>query len=53
MLVTAEQLPGVLARLRGQDEPGAPRDAVAESLSGYDVVESDSDEDAWKLTDRE
>ncbi|CAN5500023.1 DNA translocase FtsK [soil metagenome] len=53
VLVTAEQLPGVLARLRGEDEPAAPRDAVAESLSGYDVVESDSDEDAWKLTDRE
>ncbi|WP_231601655.1 DNA translocase FtsK [Salinibacterium sp. SWN167] len=52
VLVSAEQLPAVLARLRGEDEPG-PVDAVAESLSGYDEVESASDEDAWNLTDRE
>src|SRR5690606_980640 len=56
VLVTAEQLPGVLARLRGDEAPaasGAPRDAVAESLSGYDEVDAPSDEDAWGLTDRE
>ena len=58
VLVTVEQLPAVLARLRGGDEPmpssGTPsRDAVAESLAGYDVVDGDSDEDAWGLTDRE
>ncbi len=53
VLVTAEQLPGVLARLRGDDGPAAPRDAVAESLSGYDEVDAPSDEDAWGLTDRE
>jgi len=55
VLVSAEQLPAVLARLRGDDEPisSAPRDEVAESLSGYDVVEGSSDEDAWNLTDRE
>ncbi len=58
VLVTVEQLPGVLARLRGGDAPSAPstaapRDAVAESLSGYDVDEAPSDEDAWNLTDRE
>jgi S-DNA-T family DNA segregation ATPase FtsK/SpoIIIE len=53
VLVSAEQLPGVLARLRGDDSPGAPRDAVAESLSGYDEVDAPSDEDAWGLTDRE
>lgn len=53
VLVTAEQLPGVLARIRGGDEPAAPVDAVEASLSGYDVVDGDSDEDAWKLTDRE
>jgi S-DNA-T family DNA segregation ATPase FtsK/SpoIIIE len=53
VLVTAEQLPGVLARLRGEDAPASPRDEVAESLSGYDVVEGPSDEDAWGLTDRE
>jgi S-DNA-T family DNA segregation ATPase FtsK/SpoIIIE len=44
VLVTAEQLPGVLARLRGDDEPGAAQ---------YDEVDGDSDEDAWSLTDRE
>jgi S-DNA-T family DNA segregation ATPase FtsK/SpoIIIE len=55
VMVTPEQLPGVLARLRGDDgpAPAAPRDAVADSLSGYDVIEGDADEDAWNLTDRE
>jgi len=67
VLVTAEQLPAVLARLRGGDAPsshGAPAstpappvDLVArdreESLAGYDEVEASSDEDAWSLTDRE
>ena len=53
VLVSAEQLPGVLARLRGDDSPGVPRDAVAESLSGYDEVDAPADEDAWGLTDRE
>jgi DNA segregation ATPase FtsK/SpoIIIE, S-DNA-T family len=58
VLVTVEQLPAVLARLRGGDEvmPASTtpsRDAVAESLAGYDVVDGDSDEDAWGLTDRE
>jgi S-DNA-T family DNA segregation ATPase FtsK/SpoIIIE len=66
VLVTVEQLPSVLARLRGGDEPGAPvtpaavsgaglpqRDLVEESFDGYDEVEVASDEDAWNLTDRE
>jgi S-DNA-T family DNA segregation ATPase FtsK/SpoIIIE len=58
VLVTVDQLPAVLARLRGGDEPmpasGTPsRDAVAESLAGYDEVDGGSDEDAWGLTDRE
>lgn len=53
VLVTVEQLPEVLARLRGGDEPAPSRDAVAESLAGYDEVNGDSDEDAWSLTDRE
>jgi len=58
VLVTVEQLPAVLARLRGGDAPlpasGTPsRDAVAESLAGYDEMDGDSDEDAWSLTDRE
>jgi S-DNA-T family DNA segregation ATPase FtsK/SpoIIIE len=46
VLVTVEQLPGVLARLRGGDEP-------APSGAQYDVVDGDSEEDAWQLTDRE
>jgi S-DNA-T family DNA segregation ATPase FtsK/SpoIIIE len=54
VLVTVEQLPAVLARLRGDEAaPTGPRDAVEESLAGYDVVDGDSDEDAWGLTDRE
>jgi len=53
VLVTVEQLAGVLARLRGGDAPAASRDAVDESFNGYDVVDGDSDEDAWNLTDRE
>ena len=59
VLVTAEQLPAVLARLRGGDAPApaAPVDLVArdleQSLAGYDEVEASSDEDAWGLTDRE
>jgi DNA segregation ATPase FtsK/SpoIIIE, S-DNA-T family len=60
VLVTPDQLPAVLARLRGGDAPAAaaarpasaPIDAVADSLAGYDEVEV-SDEDAWNLTDRE
>ena len=47
VLVTAEQLPDVLARLRGEDPPSAA------AGSGYDVVDGGSDEDAWQLTDRE
>ena len=56
VLVSAEQLPGVLALLRGSDSAiasSAPHDEVAESLNRYDEVEGSSDEDAWKLTDRE
>jgi S-DNA-T family DNA segregation ATPase FtsK/SpoIIIE len=64
VLVTAEQLPGVLAKLRNGDSsptppaaasaaPAAPVDLVADSLSGYDEVDGPSDEDAWNLTDRE
>ncbi len=58
VLVTPDQLPGVLAKLRGGDAPmpastTPSRDAVAESLAEYDVVDGDSDEDAWSLTDRE
>ncbi|MDJ0334801.1 DNA translocase FtsK [Salinibacterium sp. G-O1] len=66
VLVTAEQLPSVLARLRGDDGPtgspsarpdvspsAPPTDAVVDSLAGYDEISGDSDEDAWSLTDRE
>ncbi len=59
VLVTAEQLPGVLARLRGGDVvpaaslPAASLDPVAQMASGYDEVGAESDEDAWGLTGRE
>ena len=65
VLVAPEQLPGVLARLRGEDGPAARAtddrysadpvgtDPVRNSTSGYDEVDGPSDEDAWKLTDRE
>lgn len=64
VLVTTEQLPDVLARLRG-DEPAAPAaasapeardygaDTVESQYEGYPVVESDDDEDAWGLTGRD
>ncbi len=62
VLVSAEQLPEVLARLRGGVGEMAPEhhdadrydhDPVAKSTSGYDEVEGSSSEDAWSLTDRE
>jgi len=67
VLVTAEQLPGVLARMRGDDVPAAAAsasapvphdhepDAVESQYEGYPVVESESDgdEDAWGLTGRD
>ena len=49
VLVAPDQLPAVLARLRGGD---AAVDLVADLLAGYDEVEV-SDDDAWNLTDRE
>jgi S-DNA-T family DNA segregation ATPase FtsK/SpoIIIE len=54
VLVTAEQLPEVLARLRGDEPPAtASADPVDAQFDGYPVVESDGDEDAWGLTGRD
>src|SRR4051812_46990439 len=63
VLVTPEQLPAVLASLRGDGPPpaaasgaqagGSSRDAVAEMMSGYPEDDGPSDEDAWQLTGRE
>ncbi|WP_375384947.1 DNA translocase FtsK 4TM domain-containing protein [uncultured Microbacterium sp.] len=66
VLVTVEQLPEVLARLRG-DVPKAPdvrtapgaasdsyaADSVDAQYEGYPVVEAEDDEDAWGLTGRD
>jgi S-DNA-T family DNA segregation ATPase FtsK/SpoIIIE len=68
VMVTVEELPAVLARLRGAEAPsgstgassaptaGGYRDSadpVAQMTSGYDEAEGDTDEDAWGLTGRE
>ncbi|GHD49983.1 DNA translocase FtsK [Mycetocola manganoxydans] len=62
VLVTAEQLPGLLAKLKGEDGPAfAPSttddryagDKVEEQFAGYDEEEGDSDEDAWQLTGKD
>jgi DNA segregation ATPase FtsK/SpoIIIE, S-DNA-T family len=68
VLVRPDQLPEVLARLRGEDPPAAAAapadaagaddrygtDAVASQFDGYPVVESeDGSEDAWGLTGRD
>ncbi|WP_194397982.1 DNA translocase FtsK [Microbacterium atlanticum] len=67
VLVTVEQLPSVLARLRGEDVPdeaaAAPppvaddpygTDAVATQYDRYPVVDGDEgSEDAWGLTGRD
>lgn len=65
VLVTPDQLPAVLARLRGEDVPAAPAaaaasddqygaDAVDSQYDGYPVVDGDEgSEDAWGLTGRD
>ncbi|MDO5053106.1 MAG: DNA translocase FtsK [Pseudoclavibacter sp.] len=67
VLITPEELPGVLARIRGQDPApapaaatpaaapadGAPQDALADQYDGLEEVEAPADEDAWSLTGRE
>ncbi len=68
VLVTPEQLPEVLAQLRGDGpaaaparaatapaagSPAAPVDPIEAMTSGYPEEEGPSDEDAWNLTGRE
>ncbi|MBG6107776.1 DNA translocase FtsK [Frigoribacterium sp. CG_9.8] len=60
VLVAPEQLPGVLAKLRGEDGPAIAAtddrysaDPVGDSTSGYDEVHVSTGEDAWNLTGRE
>ncbi|SEC10112.1 DNA segregation ATPase FtsK/SpoIIIE, S-DNA-T family [Paramicrobacterium humi] len=61
VLVSKEQLPGVLAKLRGEDPPAGSAtpgpasdpDPVEQQFEGYETANADESEDAWQLTDRE
>jgi S-DNA-T family DNA segregation ATPase FtsK/SpoIIIE len=56
VLVTPEQLPAVLARLRGEDAPASDPygdDPVEQQFSGLPTEgDAEGDEDAWQLTGR-
>ena len=66
VLATAEQLPQVMAKLRGEDAPPAPgaapaapaaavasADPIEAQFEGLPVVEAEGDDDAWGLTGRD
>ena len=61
VLVTPEQLPEVLARLRGEDVPASTpagddrygADAIEKQFEGLPVDDQGGDEDAWGLTGRD